>query len=588
MRAAAFLSQSSHGVYYARFVVPRQRLTPGNSREFRLSTGTKDPRAARALARHLRVCFEQYMMENATYRRTHAIEYLRSHMPDRPNKPMGFGVKRTADGYELTDLTPADAKALAAGDMDDLLANLESRWNTAQPAPITEIARVQPPGKEPNPPQAGAGAGDESGAQGQGPAPKTAPKRSRLRIEKLAQEFMKYEAERAKGGELASKEINKITTRLKPFLEYFAGREINELTPFDMEQFAREMAYYPTFLDDISEAKGLKFRAIIEKSKAGTLMTNAGEPALTITKNTHAGYMQIPKNFITYCTKRNLGSKALVEGLSEPVPNLREGTQRRAFLKEELQKIFNSAYYRESRYNTAYQYWVPLIAAFTGARVNEIAQLQPTDVRQDDDGIWYFDITDDDENKKTLKTAQSKRIIPLHQVLLSLKLVDYVKSKQSENAANLFDITPERADRHGRAPARWFNAEYLREYLKIEDPAVTFHSFRHRFITSMHQAIFDASDVKGELISSTTPALILRRMVGHSDLSLMTAGRSKDVHTDTYTGALSVKSMKKVIDLLEYPGVHFWEYTEPTEGKRQRMKGPDAFEISGDDLANIL
>lgn len=586
MRAAAFLSRSLHGVYYARFVVPLQRLTPGNSREFRLSTGTKDPRAARALARHLRVCFEQYLIDNATYQRTHAIEYLRAHMPKRPDQPMGFGIKRTKDGYELTDLTPADAKALTAGDMDDLLASLESRWNTAQPAPIAEHPT---PGKEPNPaPRPGAGAGDESGAQGQGPAPKTAPRRSRLRVEKLAKEFMEYEASRAKNGELASKEMNKIRTRLKPFVEYFDGREINDLTAFDMEQFARAMAYYPTFLDDISEAKGLKFREIIEKSKAGTLMKNDGEPALTITKNTHLGYMQIPKNFITYCTKRNLGSKTLVEGLSAPVPNLREGTKRRAFLKEELQQIFNSAYYREARYNTSYQYWVPLIAAFTGARVNEIAQLQPGDVKQDDEGLWYFDITDDDDSKKTLKTAQSKRIIPLHQVLLNLKLVEYVKSKQAEGAANLFDITPERADRHGRAPARWFNAEYLRDYLHIEDPAVSFHSFRHRFITSMHQAIFDASDVKGELIASTTPALILRRMVGHSDMSLMTAGRSKDVHTDTYTGALSVKSMKKVIDLLQYPGVRFWEYIEPTEGKRQRMKGPDAFEISGDDLANIL
>ena len=113
MRAAAFLSQSSHGVYYARFVVPQQRLTAGNSREFRLSTGTKDPRAARALARHLRVCFEQYLMDNGMYRREHAIAYLRAHMPKRPDAPMGFGVKRTADGYELTDLTPADAKALA-------------------------------------------------------------------------------------------------------------------------------------------------------------------------------------------------------------------------------------------------------------------------------------------------------------------------------------------------------------------------------------------------------------------------------------------------------------------------------------------
>lgn len=586
MRGASYLSKSPEGVYYARFVVPVQRITAGISREFRLSTRTKDPRAARALARHLRVCFEQFLLQNVKYSRASAIAHLKAHMPKKPdNLPMPFGVRRHADGgWELTNLTHEDAQAAKAGDMDGFIRAMDSVWSTSKPAPNFAL----PIGKEPNPaPEPGAEAGDDTGA-GQSPQPKAAPKRSKLRVEKLATEFFEYEKSRAAGGELASKEINKIRTRLKPFLEYFEGREINALTQFDMEQFAREMAYYPVFLDDIDEAKTLKFSEIIAKTKSATLMTNDGEPALTITKNTHSGYMQIPKNFIKYCNKRNLGSAALVNGLSESVPNLREGTKRRAFLKEELQQIFNSSYYREARYNTAYQYWVPLLAAFTGARVNEIAQLQPGDVKQDDDGLWYFDITDDDSNKKTLKTAQSKRIVPLHQRLLDLNFVNYVKGKQAEKAVNLFDITPERADRHGRVPARWFNAEYLREYLKIEDPAVTFHSFRHRFITSLHQAIFDASDIKGELIASTTPALILRRMVGHSDLSLMTAGRSKDVHTDTYTGALSVKSMKKVIDLLEYPGVHFWGYTEPTEGKRQRKKGPDAFTLSGTDLANIL
>ena len=35
MRGAAYLSKSPDGVYYARFVVPVQQLTPGASREFR-------------------------------------------------------------------------------------------------------------------------------------------------------------------------------------------------------------------------------------------------------------------------------------------------------------------------------------------------------------------------------------------------------------------------------------------------------------------------------------------------------------------------------------------------------------------------
>ena len=46
MHASAYLFQSRDGVYYARFVVPAQLRTPVESREFRISTLTKDPRDA--------------------------------------------------------------------------------------------------------------------------------------------------------------------------------------------------------------------------------------------------------------------------------------------------------------------------------------------------------------------------------------------------------------------------------------------------------------------------------------------------------------------------------------------------------------
>lgn len=592
MRAAAFLSKSQHGVYYARLVVPQQRLTPGSSREFRLSTGTKDPRAARVLARHLRVCFEQYLLDNALYRRSDAIKYLRAHMPKPTVQPMAFGVRRTADGYELTDLTPADAKALAAGDMDELLSYLDKQYNVAQSAPIADVSYDKPQaahiaavphGQESPSDSAGAG------AQTSLSQPTHAPSRSKLRIERLAREYLEYEEARAKNGELGPKKVPQIKTRLKPFLEHFAGRALNDLTTFDMEQYARALAFYPTFLDKLPAAAGLKFDAIIEKSKAQELLTKDGTPADTIAESTHDGYILAAVNFIDYCRRRNLAGHDLIEGLRRPVSSLRAGTKRRAFLKEELQQIFNSPYYRDNRYNSPYQYWIPLIGAFTGARVNEISQLQPSDVKQDNEGLWYFDITTTgDENEKSLKNEHSKRIVPIHQKLLDLGIVNYIKTKQAEKAANLFDLKRERADRFGRTPARWFNDKYLREYLKIEDRNVVFHSFRHRFITSLAQAILDASEVKGELIASTTPALILRRIVGHSELSFMTAGRSNDIHTDTYTGALSIRSMKRVIDLLDYPGVHFWKYNPPEIGKRKRLKSGGITDISGDELANIL
>uniref|UniRef100_UPI0015542BF4 hypothetical protein n=1 Tax=Comamonas thiooxydans TaxID=363952 RepID=UPI0015542BF4 len=67
-------------------------------------------------------------------------------------------------------------------------------------------------------------------------------------------------------------------------------------------------------------------------------------------------------------------------------------------------------------------------------------------------------------------------------------------------------------------------------------------------------------------------ALILRRLAGHSVAHSMTAGRGQfDVHTDTYTGAFSIKSMKRVIDRLEYPGVEFYPYRAPDDGVKKRM-----------------
>ncbi len=115
MRGAAYLSKSPDGVYYARFVVPVQQMLPGMSRELRLSTRTKDPKAARALARHLRTCYEHFLLQNVPYTRERAIAHLQAHMPKRPDQPMGFGVKRTADGYVKSPRIPEPVRSRGWG-----------------------------------------------------------------------------------------------------------------------------------------------------------------------------------------------------------------------------------------------------------------------------------------------------------------------------------------------------------------------------------------------------------------------------------------------------------------------------------------
>lgn len=580
MRGAAYLSKSPNGVYYARFVVPVQQLAPGASREFRLSTRTKDPTAARALARHLRTCYEQFLLQNVQYTRASAIAHLQAHMPKKSdNLPMPFGLQITApNGTEvrLTDLTAEDVAQ--SGGMDALIA---SAYSSTQGGSGT-VALWERPEDAQKPPTV---------APETIELPRLAPL-SRKTVGALYKDFIEYETARAPVDNVGVKRVPQIKTHLKPFIEHFGKKAIQTLNAFDMETYARALAYYPKNLDKLPISEKLTFSEIVELSKARKILNADGEPALTIARNTHSGYITDAVNFIKYCRKRKVADLTLIEGLKQNVPNLREGVERRAFNQPEMQQIFDSDYYRDSRYNVPHQYWIPLIAAFTGARCNEIAQMSPSDVKQDAEGLWYFDITTTADDGKSLKNKASRRIVPLHDTLLAHGLVAYVAMQKAANAKNLFNLEATKADKFSKEPSRWFNETYLRDYLEIANVEVVFHSFRHRFITSLAQAIFDNSDVKGELILSTTPALILRRMVGHSVASALTAGRSDDVHTNTYTGALTIKSMKRVIDLLNYPGVIFHKYQTPDEAKRQRMKKPaekaGSFEISSKDFSNLL
>ena len=63
-------------------------------------------------------------------------------------------------------------------------------------------------------------------------------------------------------------------------------------------------------------------------------------------------------------------------------------------------------------------FWLPLLGLYTGARLNELCQLTPSNVREEDD-IAYLDITNEADGQR-IKTSSGKRIIPIHQRLIDL------------------------------------------------------------------------------------------------------------------------------------------------------------------------
>ena len=81
---------------------------------------------------------------------------------------------------------------------------------------------------------------------------------------------------------------------------------------------------------------------------------------------------------------------------------------------------------RESAHITAAKRWVPILCAFTGARITEITQLRKEDLREEN-ARWIIRITPD---AGSVKTGQF-RDVPLHRQVIELGFIDFVQSAEA-------------------------------------------------------------------------------------------------------------------------------------------------------------
>lgn len=96
-------------------------------------------------------------------------------------------------------------------------------------------------------------------------------------------------------------------------------------------------------------------------------------------------------------------------------------------------------------------WWLPLLGAFSGCRLEELGQLRVTDVRQES-GIPVLDINTNDPGK-SLKSAGSRRLVPVHPVLARLGLLYLAEDLTRRGEAFLFpDLKP---NRFGIRTASW-------------------------------------------------------------------------------------------------------------------------------------
>jgi integrase len=201
---------------------------------------------------------------------------------------------------------------------------------------------------------------------------------------------------------------------------------------------------------------------------------------------------------------------------------------RRQFTDDELRLIFNAETIANARQAKPYMFWLPLIAAHSGMRINEIAQLLLSDITVID-GVTCFNVTDeldpaDDDDwpedmpvaeRKSLKSDAAKRQVPIHPELLDLGLLSYAQALREVGHKRLFpELSAEGRDGPGQAASKHFG-RYL-DQIKLKDKQLVFHSFRHGVISRLrridipkelrklvvgHSAVDDTHDGYGDVES---------------------------------------------------------------------------------------
>lgn len=212
--------------------------------------------------------------------------------------------------------------------------------------------------------------------------------------------------------------------------------------------------------------------------------------------------------------------------------------KQRALRPDELVRLFNgpecAAVAAEP--TQAHCYWLPLLGLYTGARVNEVCQLNPQCDIQVEDGIWYLDITEESEApegvRKSVKNKSSKRRVPIHSRLLELGFLSYVERVKAEGSAVLFPEWPPSKGKASGTAERWF-VKYLRALgLRDETPGarvVGFHSFRHTFLTRAYEL-----DITGA-----------EALTGHTDIGTSAVVRG-------YRGARGLEKLQEILEQITF------------------------------------
>lgn len=248
------------------------------------------------------------------------------------------------------------------------------------------------------------------------------------------------------------------------------------------------------------------------------------------------------------------------------------------FSPTDVEAIFSGYIYQGALPNNRtkaypFWFWLPLVAYFTGARTNEIAQLDTADIREID-GHPCFDFCPDDPKAfeaKRVKTEEARQV-PIHPRLIELGFLEYVNSQLQAKQKKLFGdglayLPPRSEDvdhnKEGwaKSAGKFFN-EGPKGYLvaigvhKAHD-GKSLYSFRHTLETNLRHARRDGKrNAEQHLIDAITghaPGDQQNNAIDKTVTDAISGRAAQDMGGIHYDGGASIRHKLEALNLLPMP-----------------------------------
>jgi integrase len=296
---------------------------------------------------------------------------------------------------------------------------------------------------------------------------KLSKKEAKNKISEIVDIYIRTKIE---DGEWKKEIIPDIKSRLSYFIDILKDKYIEDVTRDDMRDFRETIKLLPP---NRSRKKEYKDKSIDQ------LIAMRHEQVLSV--KTINIVVEAISSLFEWCIREKILDYNPAKKL-QIKDNRLEIELREPFSETDLIKIFSHPLFSQKKYKNPAYYWAPIISLYTGMRLEEICQLYCCDIYLKD-GIYVFDVNDkpakNGERDKRIKTKNAQRIIPLHNKLINLGLIEYKKLTEKKYE-RLFPMLNKNGsvNKYGKQPGKVFS-KIVKE-CGIEGKK-SFHSFRHNF-----------------------------------------------------------------------------------------------------------